>query len=246
MTLAGWSALFVGIAAVAACLCAYVSESSRKFLMCTCVVLIAISLALATTGALIQNRATAAAVSRSSAPEPSGPRSSESSAGPSESSIASPSPSVVNTPLTRPTGPPVGASLTSDSEDGNPIISDGGDVYSDVNGISIDGKVFAHSYEAKCQMLCDSQETTWLSLDLRRNYRTLRTRFGISDDSPSSTKSAAITVIADGVIIYQRSFSLGHSADVNLNISKVLRLVVQFSGPLGSVYPAAGEPMAYS
>jgi hypothetical protein len=245
VTLAEWSALFVAIAGVVVGLCAYVSNNSRKFLTCACVVLVVLALALAAVGTLTHNRVTAAA-SRSSNREPNRSRSPESSAGPSESPTASPSYAVVNAPPTRPTGPPVGTPLTSDGEDGNPIISDGGDVYYNVSGISINGKTFVHSYEAKCQMLCNSQETTQLSLDLRRKYRMLIARFGISDDSLSSTKAAAIEVIADGTIIYHGSFSLGHSADVNLKVSGVLRLIVQFSGPLGSVYPSVGEPTAYS
>ena len=250
MTLAEWSALFVGIAGVFVGLCAYVSDNSRAFLTRACVLLVVISLALATSGALIHGRATAAAsqptaaVSQSSSPEPGGSRPTKPSASSSETPSESPSPSV--TPPSPPAGPPVGTPLTSDEEEGDPIITDDGDVYTNVSGVSINGKVFVHSFEAQCQLLCDSQETSLISLNLRRKYRMLKARFGISDDSLSSTKRAAIEVIADGSIIYHRSFGLGQSANVHLNISGVLRLIVRFSGPLGSVYPAVGEPTAYS
>jgi hypothetical protein len=243
VTLAEWSALIVGIAGVVAGLCAYVSSGSRKLLLSTCLFLIAVSLILAMLGTLTHSGATTAA-SQSQPTQPSDSPTSP-SARPSSSSTGSPSPSPTSTPTPQPSGPPVGTPLTSDVEDGNPIISDGGDVFTDANGVSINGRTFVDSYEADCQLLCNKEETTWISLNLGRQYATLSARFGVSDDSLSSTKSATIEVIANGIIIYHRSFRVGQSSDVNLNISGVLRLIIQFSGPLGSVYPAVGDPTAY-
>jgi hypothetical protein len=119
------------------------------------------------------------------------------------------------------------------------------DLNSDANGISINGKTFADSFLASCGIACSDPETVSLPLNLDRRYRILKARFGISDNSPSSTRASSIEVIADGVVIYNRSFSLGQSQNVRLNVAGVLRLTFQFMGPLQTVYPAVGEPTVY-
>ena len=125
------------------------------------------------------------------------------------------------------------------------IIMNSDDLNSDANGISINGKTFADSFMASCGMACPDPETVSLPLNLGRQYRILNARFGISDSSPGPSGSASIEVIADGVIVYNRAFSLGQSQNVKLNILGVLRLTFQFSGPLQTIYPAAGEPTVY-
>ena len=120
------------------------------------------------------------------------------------------------------------------------------DIQSDANGISINGKTFPDSFMGACEALCQNPETVSLPLDLGRKYRTLKGRFGISDGSPTPGEPATIELIADGNVIYDRAFSLGQSQDVTLNVSGVLRLTVQFTGPLQDVYPAIGEPTVYS
>jgi hypothetical protein len=120
------------------------------------------------------------------------------------------------------------------------------DLQTDANGISINGETFADSYMAACEALCQNPETVSLPLNLDKRYQVLKARFGISDNSPDSADSASIEVIADGAVIYNESFSLGQSHDVSLNVSGVLRLTFQFVGPLQEVYPAVGEPTAYT
>lgn len=100
-------------------------------------------------------------------------------------------------------------------------------------------------FEGACSLLCEESESAAVQLDLGRKYQTLKATFGISDNSNDPSSSANIEVIADGSVIYDKSFELGQSQNVDLNVSGVLRLTFQFSGPLGNVYPAIGEPTVY-
>jgi hypothetical protein len=121
-----------------------------------------------------------------------------------------------------------------------------GFVDTDENGVSINGKRFVDHFEGECPLLCSDPETGSVSLNVGRKYDILKARLGIDDNSPSQAKSAAIEIIADGDIIFHGSFRLGISKDISLNISNVLRLTFRFSGPLGYVHPAVGDPTAYS
>jgi NPCBM/NEW2 domain len=145
------------------------------------------------------------------------------------------------------TGPPAGTPLTGPNAPAGIIVEYGNSyVMTDATGVSINGQTFADSFEGICESLCPNPETGTLPLDLGRKYTTLKAVFGVADNSLSSTDSATIEVIADGVIIYDHAFSVGYSENVSLNVSGVLRLTFQFSGDLEYVYPAVGEPTVYS
>lgn len=164
---------------------------------------------------------------------------------PSNSGSPTPSISVSASPAPHPTGPPAGISLAGPSAPDGLFIEGNDDLQQDANGVSINGTVFADSYEAGCSALCPNPETVPLPLDLGKKYQTIKATFGAADNSPSNSLSASIEVIADGDIIYSRSFSVGQSQVVTLNVSGVDRLTFQFIGDLQNVYPAVGEPTAY-
>jgi NPCBM/NEW2 domain len=144
------------------------------------------------------------------------------------------------------TGPPIGVPLTGPDAPPGVIVEGGGmDLRTDATGVSINGQIFANSFEGLCEAACSDPETLMLPLDLDRKYDILKARFGVADNSLSSTDSATIEVIADGDVIYDHAFSLGHSQDVSLNVSGILRLTFQFTGNLEYVYPAVGDPTVY-
>jgi hypothetical protein len=62
-----------------------------------------------------------------------------------------------------------------------------------------------------------------VSFNLEREWRSLQATVGLSDDSPEAEK-VRFQVIADQRIIYDHTFVLGQSQQINLNVSHVLRL----------------------
>jgi hypothetical protein len=127
-------------------------------------------------------------------------------------------------PPPHPTGPPVGIPLAGPNAPNGAIIISNDDIQSDATGGSINGQTFSNAFVGDCGMACSEPETASLPLNLGRQYTLLKARFGIDDNSLSSTEPTTITVIADGSVIYSHAFTLGHSSDVTLNVSDVLRL----------------------
>jgi hypothetical protein len=62
-----------------------------------------------------------------------------------------------------------------------------------------------------------------VSYNLERQWHSLQATVGLSDDSPEAEK-VRFQVIADQRIIYDHTFVLGQSQQINLNVSGVLRL----------------------
>jgi hypothetical protein len=72
-----------------------------------------------------------------------------------------------------------------------------------------------------------------VSYNLERQWRSLQATVGLSDDSPEAEK-VRFQVIADQRIIYDHTFVLGQSQQINLNVTHVLRL--ELVATLGSDY----------
>lgn len=252
MSLDQWATLLIAIAAVVPALAAIPPTAARKGLITVSAFLLMIAVVVAVIGSL---RHPGDAVAGPIGASPPSETTTLPAASPtpsqqvSDASAPSPSPSSVQSAVSaseHPTGPPAGIPLAGPAApDGTIIIGGGADLQSDDTGGVINGQTFANAFEGDCGMACTEPETVSLPLNLGRKYSILKARFGIDDKSLSASEPATITIIADGSIIYSRSFTLGHSSDVTLNISEVLRLTVQFSGDLHHVFPAVGDPTVY-
>jgi NPCBM/NEW2 domain len=72
-----------------------------------------------------------------------------------------------------------------------------------------------------------------VSFNLGRQWRTLDTTVGVSDDSPENQK-VQFQVFADQRLIYNHIFELGQSRRITLNVTNVLRL--ELVATLSSAY----------
>lgn len=164
---------------------------------------------------------------------------------PSPSSLpsASPSPSApeVTSPSPNPTdteGPAEGTPIAgSDNFIASSSLLDTSTGNIDINGqTAIDG--FTTYY------CCGSDTTIYnaqVAIDLGRSYKTFHARLGIEDHSEGKVP-IEFKIYADGRMVFDKSFTLGHSQDLTLNVTGVLRLEMDFKGQIDRAKAAVGDP----
>jgi hypothetical protein len=93
---------------------------------------------------------------------------------------------------------------------------------------------------------CGEPMTATIDVNLARKFRTVKARLGL-DDRSRADQEIRFEIFADEKMIYSRSFVLGQSEDVALDVTSVLRLRFAFIGKLGleKVIAAVGDPTAY-
>lgn len=94
-------------------------------------------------------------------------------------------------------------------------------------------------------MLCDKSENAYVKINLAKKYKTLKARLGVNDQSEIGTDSITITLVGDDALLKTVTLHKGQHVDVSLNVTGVLELDFNFSGRLGKVEPAVGEPRVY-
>lgn len=104
----------------------------------------------------------------------------------------------------------------------------------DINGVAARPGVETCCYS--------SVQDSFIDFDLSRSFSTLTARVGVTDDS-KATGTSRIQVIADGSVIFDQTFALGQSEDLELDVAGVLRVRFLFTGPGGTVKGAIGDPV---
>lgn len=87
--------------------------------------------------------------------------------------------------------------------------------------ISIDGQLMSGAYSPSWS------KGGYADFNLSRRFSVFTARVGLIDRSSASV-SGDLTITADGRTIYSRSFLLGQSDDIELDVSNVLRLRIQW------------------
>lgn len=77
-------------------------------------------------------------------------------------------------------------------------------------------------------------------INTNQSYARFAARIGVLDTSSNS--SGKLTVIADGVTVFDKEVSLSQSHDVNLPISGVQRLEIKAFPASGYIRYALGDP----
>ncbi|MBT8162583.1 MULTISPECIES: protein kinase [Arthrobacter] len=93
---------------------------------------------------------------------------------------------------------------------------------------NISGVAYPHSLSAT---FCDySPEGASVEYNLGRNYQTFAATAGVSDDSQSNSSTVLVEVFADGRKVSSQTVSYGQAFPINVDMTNVLRLKIQWQG----------------
>jgi hypothetical protein len=185
------------------------------------------------------------------------------SAGSSSSSPATTVPGISSTPSfstslpaqttsasPSPTGSPVGVELLGPYAPEGSVGSHSMDVTGDGEDVRIGGHLTAYSIYAHCSIACRESEEDYALVNLGREYSTVKLWIGTADDSFDPTKVTRIQVLGlitgnRQTILWDKSYTGGESDAPTLQVSGIFQLKVIFGGPLGRIFPAIGDLVAY-
>jgi hypothetical protein len=85
---------------------------------------------------------------------------------------------------------------------------------------------------AIAQDLQDATTTGDLGYNLGRDYTRFTGLLGLDDNSPMSSTHPAVEIDGDGLKLASYTPTLGHPAQINVNVSGVLRLDIKFTSPM--------------
>jgi hypothetical protein len=129
------------------------------------------------------------------------------------------------------------------------LVSKTGYFYIDHGNVAINGRPTTNAMGASCGASGDAtpREGTAL-LNLGRNYKKFAARVGATDQSRTNepVQIQIYSVQGDGSsLLYDKSFRIGESEDLELDVTNVLQLKIVIRGPLGHVYAGVGDPHVF-
>ncbi|OOP59416.1 hypothetical protein BMF89_20485 [Arthrobacter sp. SRS-W-1-2016] len=94
---------------------------------------------------------------------------------------------------------------------------------------TISGVAYPHSITTN---FCNWGDTAGGSVEynLGRNYQTFAATAGLADDSHSNASTALLEIFADGRKVYSQTVSYGQAFPINVDMTNVLRLKIQYQG----------------
>ncbi|SNY55618.1 hypothetical protein [Paractinoplanes atraurantiacus] len=174
---------------------------------------------------------------------------------PSETSTSSES-STTPDPTTDPTtGPPPGTELGvplagTERPDGLIATRTENASYTmdiDADDISVNGTDAINGWYSGCKLFCRANVTSYVDLDLGRDYDRLEGTFGVENGSnPGSVKVQVLSL--DGgrtTQLFSKTYKLGEGRKETVKVTGVLRLRVAFTGPLGKTHGAIADPTLF-
>lgn len=93
---------------------------------------------------------------------------------------------------------------------------------------TVSGVAYPHSLYTS---FCDGGTGgAFVEYNLGRNYQTFAATAGVADDSHSNASTALLEVFADGRKVYSQTVSYGQAFPINVDMTNVLRLKIQWQG----------------
>lgn len=248
MTAGDWAAVLVGIAGVVVALAAIPASRARPAVMSGSALLVMIALVIGLFSYLGRGPS---APPNDLAATPTSPL--------TESPVNGPGTSATETVASRTTGrstapaPPLGDALgvplLGTGSPPNALVSRTGYFYIDHGNVAINGQPTTNAMGASCAACSDDRprEGTAL-LNLGRSYKKFVARVGATDQSRTNepVEIQIYSVQGDGSsLLYEKSFRIGESEDLELDVTNVLQLKFTIRGPLGHVFAGIGDPRVF-
>ena len=115
--------------------------------------------------------------------------------------------------------------------------------------VAINGQPTATAMGAACGACGDDTPREGSALlNLGRSYKKFAARVGATDQSRTNEPVSIQIYSVQGQgssLLYDKSFRIGESEDLELDVANVLQLKFLFRGPLGHVYAGVGNPHVY-
>jgi len=161
---------------------------------------------------------------------------------PSASATSSPGPVLTDPPGTEvfPTfDPALGTSISSDD-----FIASRHDMSYDTGNLEVNGKTSLTGFaDGVCCYSDDTFQST-IDINLSRSYRVLTARLGLVDKSDADL-AVRYQFYLDNKKVFDKSYRLGQSFDLKLDVTGALRLKIVITGKLAHVEAAVGDPTVY-
>jgi serine/threonine protein kinase len=204
--------------------------------------LVAGAAALLLAGSGDDEPSSAAAVSTTRAPRSTTTSSTTTSSTTTSSTTSTTSPT---TSTTRPGGAVVatgGVDLLSSQNRSKYVVSGTAVNY---DSVDINGQLFENGVYGYCSVACSPVQTSSIDLNLSRSFKTLTGTLGVTDRSQAGG-SVQIQITVDGTPAFDKSFTLGQSEALNLDVTNALRVHISWTGTLYKYFGAAGGLTASS